>query len=122
MFINDNKIEANGKANRKFRGNGSLEFPKKSYKLIFLEEKKKFLDFPSKSEDWVIISNFADKTLIRNLLTYELSKLFEMKYTIRCKPIDIICNGQYQGNYIYLSKILIFLYQHKNQFLICIHL
>jgi len=104
-IINNNKIEASGKANRKFRGNGSLDFPKLSYKLKFLEEKKTFLNFPSKSKDWNLISNYGDKTLIRNLLSLEISRLFQMKYTINCKPIDVICNGAYLGNYIICEKV-----------------
>ena len=104
-IINNNKIEASGKANRKFRGNGSLFFPKQSYKLKFLEEKKNFLNFPSKSKNWNLISNYGDKTLIRNLLSLEISKLFEMEYTINCKPIDVICNGEYLGNYIICEKV-----------------
>ena len=28
-----------------------------------------------------------------------------MKYTIKCQPIDIICNGQYQGNYILCEQV-----------------
>ena len=28
-----------------------------------------------------------------------------MKYTVICKPIDIICNGEYLGNYIICEKI-----------------
>lgn len=102
-IINNNKIEASGKANRKFRGNGSIYFPKVPYKVKF-SEKQNFLNFPSKAKDWNLISNYADKTLIRNLLSLEISKLFEMTYTINCKPIDVICNGDYLGTYIICEK------------------
>ena len=104
-IINDNKIEISGTARRKYRGNGSLIFPKLSYSLKFTEEKKTFLDFPSKSKNWILISNYADKSLIRNLLSQEVSRLFGMKYTINCQPIDYICNGEYLGNYIICEKI-----------------
>ena len=104
-LINNNKIETSGKANRRKRGNISINFPKLSYRLKFLEEKKTFLNFPSKAKVWILISNYGDKTLIRNLLALEISRLFEMKFTVNCKPIDIMCNGEYLGNYIICEKI-----------------
>jgi hypothetical protein len=103
-IINNNKIEAEGKANRKFRGNGSSYYPKLSYKVKF-SEKKKILNFSSKSKKWNLISNYIDKSLIRNLLSYEISRLFEMNYTVDCKPIDVMCNGEYLGNFIICEKI-----------------
>ena len=103
-IINNNKIEISGKAKKKCRGNYSLSFPKKSYALKFIEEKKTFLNFPSKSKNWVLISNYADKTLIRNLLSQEMSRLVGMKYTLNCQPIDLIINGEYMGNYIICQK------------------
>ena len=104
-IINNNKIEASGKANRRFRGNISINFQKKSYRFKFLEEKKNFLNFPSKAKSWVLLANHGDKTLIRNLLALEISRLFEMKFTVNCKSIDFMCNGEYLGNYIICEKI-----------------
>ena len=103
-IINNNKIEAEGKANRKVRGNGSSYYPKLSYKVKF-SEKKIFLNFSTKSKKWNLISNYIDKTLIRNLLSYEISRLFEMNYTVNCKPIDVMCNGEYLGNFIICENI-----------------
>ena len=104
-IINNNKIEASGKANRRNRGNISINFEKLSYRLKFLEEKKTFLNFPSIAKSWILLANHGDKTLIRNLLALEISRLFEMRFTVNCKPIDIICNGEYLGNYIICEKI-----------------
>ena len=52
----------------------------------------------------MLISNYADKTLIRNLLSQEMSRLVGMKYTLNCQPIDLIINGEYMGNYIICQK------------------
>lgn len=104
-LINNNKIEEEGKVNRKYRGNGSLFNPKISYRLRFLDGKKTFLNFKSKSKDWVLISNYVDKALIRNLVSLEISRLFGMKYTVDCKLIDLITNGLYFGNYMICEKI-----------------
>ena len=52
-IINDNKIETCANTRRKFRGNGSMAFPKKSYNLKFTE-KKTFLNFPSKSKKCIL--------------------------------------------------------------------
>ena len=105
QIINNNKIEVKGKVNKRLRGNGSVYNPKVSYRLRFLEGKITFLNFHTKSKDWILIANYDDKTLIRNLISLEISRLFGMRFTVNCKPIDLICNGKYFGNYIICEKI-----------------
>ena len=53
----------------------------------------------------VLVSNFGDKNIIRKLVSYEISRIFEMEYTIDCDPIELMINGEYKGIYYLRSKI-----------------
>ena len=104
IFINNNKIKSAHKASIKLRGNSSLNTDKKSY-TINLEEKSKILDIPNKSKKFALVSNFYDKSLMRNILAYEISSFIKLKYTPSCTYVDLIINGYFQGNYILCEKI-----------------
>ena len=82
----------------RLRGHGSLTFPKLPYR-IKLYNKANLLGFPAKERNWVLINNYGDKTLMRNFLAFDLSRRFDMAYTPVGKSVDIILNGEYQGNY-----------------------
>lgn len=80
------------------RGNASWNFPKKPYKLKF-EFKHSILGSPSTDRKWTLINNYGDKTLMRNILAFEVSRRVGMTYTPFCTPVDVILNGEYQGCY-----------------------
>ena len=82
----------------RFRGNGSLGFDKKPYRIKW-DEKHRVLDSPAKAKKWTLINNYGDKTLMRNMLAFELSRRFGMPYTPFCTPVDVFLNGEYKGNY-----------------------
>ena len=97
-LINDNTIQIAAFGNFKLKGIPDLNKYKKSYYISF-DAMQKPLDFNSYSKIWSLVSNYGDKTLIRNLLSLEISKIFEMEYTIKCVPIDLMINGEYKGTY-----------------------
>lgn len=82
----------------RLRGNASVNFPKKPYRIKF-NEKHKVLDSPAKAKKWTLINNYGDKTLMRNLLAFELSRCLEMPYTPYGQSVDVLLNGEYKGNY-----------------------
>ena len=79
-------------------GNEKINLYKKNY-LINFDDKVSFLDFKTISRKWALISNYGDKTLIRNLVSFEISRIFHMNYTVNCVPIDLMVNGEYKGTY-----------------------
>ena len=97
-LINDNSIEIAIYGSFKIKGIPDLNKYKKSYDINF-NTKQKPLEFDTYSENWALVSNYGDKTLIRNLLSFEISKIFEMEYTVKCVPIDLMVNGEYEGTY-----------------------
>lgn len=80
------------------RGNASREFPKKPWRLKF-EKKQTVLDSPAKAKKWTLINNYGDKTLMRNILAFEVARMFDMEYVPFCRPVDVILNGEYKGCY-----------------------
>ena len=66
------KLLATEKTGVRGRGNASWNFPKKPYRLKF-DEKQQLLDAPAKAKKWTLINNYGDKTLMRNILAFELS-------------------------------------------------
>ncbi|MCD7971180.1 MAG: CotH kinase family protein [Candidatus Azobacteroides sp.] len=90
-FFNDS-LEIRG------RGNASWAFPKKPYRMK-LYNKSTLLDFPAKVKNWTLINNYGDKTLMRNLLAFDLSQRFDMPYTPAGRAVDVFLNGEYKGCY-----------------------
>lgn len=80
------------------RGNASWDFPKKPYRLKF-SEKQSPLGAPASAKKWTLISNYGDKTLMRNILAFEVSRRVGQSYTPFCHPVDLIINGEYRGCY-----------------------
>ena len=86
------------------RGNSSwLYMPKKSYKIEFIN-KQELLDMP-KDRDWTLISNYADKSLMRNFIAYQLSAKLQTYYTPRCEFVELYLNREYLGVYLLTETI-----------------
>ena len=95
----DGEIEIRG------RGNSSWGMPKKSYNL-FLPEKKQILDMaPGKA--WVLMANYADKSLMRNYIVYEFARDLGAAMSPKMRHIDLILNGEFIGNYVIGERIKI---------------
>ncbi len=54
--------------------------------------------------DWILTASYVDKSLCRDVLTYQLSR--EMGYyAVRTNYVEVVINGQYQGIYILSESI-----------------
>ena len=91
-------------SNIRGRGNASWDFPKKPYRIKFAE-KRRVLDAPSTDKSWTLINNYGDKTLMRNILAFEVSRRVGMAYTPFCQPVDVVMNGEYEGCYQLCDQI-----------------
>lgn len=86
------------------RGNASWQFPKKPYRLKF-DKKVKLLGAPAKAKKWTLINNYGDKSLLRNILAFEISRRVGLEYTPFCQPVDVVLNGEYRGCYQLCDQI-----------------
>ncbi len=79
------------------RGNTTWEMPKKPYRLK-LTTSTSLLGMPA-NKNWVLLANYSDKTMLRNDLTFELSRMVGLAWTPRSRFVDVQLNGRYQGVY-----------------------
>ena len=92
-----------GEMEIKGRGNSTWDMPKKPYK--FKLGKKAGLLGMNESKQWVLLANYADKSLVRNEVAFELSRRAGLAYTPAGKYVDVILNGKYIGNYELVEQI-----------------
>lgn len=82
----------------RLRGNASMQFDKKPYRIKF-DKKQRPLDAPAKAKKWTLINNYGDKTLIRNLVAWEICRKFPQIWTPYGRLVDVVVNGEYKGTY-----------------------
>ena len=86
------------------RGNSSwTDMPKKSYKIEF-QKKQALLGMP-KDKDWALIANYADKTLLKNYITYKLSSWLNAGYSPQCQFVELYLNQEYLGVYLVVETL-----------------
>ncbi|HTF95160.1 MAG TPA: CotH kinase family protein [Cellvibrio sp.] len=85
------------------RGNSTWGWPKKPYRLK-LTNSISLGGMPA-SKHWVLLANYADKTLMRNDITFMFSKSVGMEYTPRAQYVEVKLNGEYQGVYQLVEHI-----------------
>lgn len=85
-------------ATTRLRGNASMQFPKKPYRIKFAH-KQRPLNAAAKAKKWTLINNYGDKTLMRNIVAFHLSEVVGMPYTPFCRAVDVMLNGEYKGCY-----------------------
>ena len=87
------------------RGNASwLYFPKKPFRLKF-KSKQSPLGAPASAKKWTLISNYSDKSLMRNILAYKVSEIVGQAFTPFITPVDVIVNGEYRGCYQFCDQV-----------------
>lgn len=104
----DNNGEIDYKADDssiKGRGNSTWNLPKKPYTLK-LGGKSELLGMPS-SKRWVLLANWADRTLLRNVAAFEISRNTGLEWTPRGQFVELVLNGKHQGNYYLCEQISI---------------
>ncbi|MFT3903068.1 MAG: CotH kinase family protein [Niabella sp.] len=87
----------NSTARIKGRGNSTWGMPKKPYRLN-LDSKASLLGM-SADKDWALLANYLDKTLLRNITAFEISRIAGMSWTPHSISVDFYLNGVYQGVY-----------------------
>lgn len=105
-----------GRGQLALRGRSSLRYPKRSYNLHTVDaagdpRRVSLLGFP-KEWDWILYAPYPDKTLMRDVLAYELSNLMG-RYATRTKYVELFLNESgarlteesYLGVYVLEEKI-----------------
>lgn len=85
------------------RGNTTWYWPKKPY-LIKLDKKESVLGMP-KHKRWVLLANFLDRTLMRNLVSMKVASMTGLEWTPRCRPVELVLNGKHRGTYLLIEQV-----------------
>lgn len=87
----------------KGRGNSTWGMAKKPYK-IKLDKASSVMGMPSDKE-WVLLANYSDKTLLRNMLALELGKRLGLAWSPRTQIVEVNLNGADLGTYVLTEQI-----------------
>ena len=91
------------KCNVRGRGNTTWSWPKKPY-LVKLEQKTSLLGMPAHKR-WVLLANFMDRTLMRNLVSMKVASMTSLAWTPRCVPVEVVLNGKHIGSYLLIEQV-----------------
>jgi hypothetical protein len=108
IFMKDSLLFSS-KIGIEYRGAVSQMFyDKKSYGIELWDESnnglsKSILNMPSE-EDWILHGPYADKSLIRNVLAYQVSNSIG-RYAPKTQFVELEVNGDFKGLYVLMEKI-----------------
>lgn len=85
------------------RGNTTWSWPKKPY-LIKLDKKASVLGMP-KHKRWILLANFLDRTLMRNMVSMKVASMTGLAWTPHCVPVELVLNGQHKGSYLLIEQV-----------------
>jgi hypothetical protein len=97
-----------GKIGIEIRGESSQGFEKKSYTVETQDANGNnanvsLLGLPPEN-DWILYAPYTDKTLMRNVITYEWGRKLGM-YASRVRYVELVIDDDYRGVYVLLEKI-----------------
>ncbi len=79
------------------RGNSTWGLPKKPWK-VKLDGKATMFGM-STDKEWCLLANYTDKSLMRNNVAMEISRILGFAWTPRMIDVEVYLNGEYQGVY-----------------------
>jgi len=84
-------------------------FPKKPYGIELRDSSgtkdltASVLGLPAE-EDWVLNATYNDKTLLREVLTYDIYRRFSPVWATNTRYCEVVLNGRYEGIYILMER------------------
>lgn len=107
-YFSDSVYAYSGNIGIERRGSSSGSAPKKSYGFETWDSANNeidtgFLGLPAQS-DWILNANYYDKTLMRNVLAYQLFNNMG-HYAPKTRFCEVFLNDQYLGVYALMEKI-----------------
>ena len=100
MILFEDSVQIKGHGNTTWK-----RFPKKPYRLKF-KDGVSLLNEPA-DDSWVLLANYADKSMLRNDITFYLGSISALEYTPSSHFVELILNGDYQGTYQLTDKLKI---------------
>ena len=107
-YTSDAYNEHFGNIGIELRGSSSQTFPKKQWGIESRDNQGVRNDITvfnmAWDNDWVLQAPYSDKSLIRNVLAYDMG--WDLgHYAPRTKLVEVVLNGNYEGVYVFMEKI-----------------
>jgi len=97
-----------GRIGIEVRGQSSQNHPKKSYSIETRsrsgENRNVSLLGMPKDDDWVLIGNYEDLSLLRNFIVYSTARWLG-RYAPRTRLVEVGVNGSYEGVYLLAEQL-----------------
>jgi hypothetical protein len=87
----------------KGHGNSTWAMPKKPYNLK-LDSKEGLLGM-APAKKWILLANYADKSMLRNALASHISEIVGMAWTPDSRFVELYLNDAYKGTYQISEKV-----------------
>lgn len=108
VVLEDDVVDFSGLIGIEIRGSSSQMFPKKQFGLETRDESGEGIDVSvlglPEEEDWILYAPYSDKSLIRNVLIYDLARDIG-RYASRVNFAEVSINGNYNGLYVFMEKL-----------------
>lgn len=85
------------------RGNSTWGMPKKPYKLKLDTEAPLF--GMNSHREWAVLADYFDKTFLRNITAFEISRITEMSWTPSSVSFELYLNDAYKGVYAMTEQV-----------------
>lgn len=86
------------------RGYSSFKYMAKYGLKLEFEDKQELLGMP-RNRDWVLIADYADRTHLRNYISYKLAGWLGDDYTPRAQYVELYLNREYMGLYLLTESV-----------------
>jgi hypothetical protein len=107
-YLTDPYTNYDGRIEIEIRGSTSQQYPKKGYALetqdsLGANAQVAILGMPVEN-DWILYGPYPDKTMIRNVLTFDLARQMG-HYASNTRYCELTINGDYRGVYVMMERI-----------------
>lgn len=92
-----------GNAGIRLRGNSTMTFKKKPFRIKF--NKKQSLFGLEKNKSWVLLADYLDQSCIRNYTAMQIANAVYNGFSPTGTHVVVVINGQYQGLYLLCEQI-----------------
>ncbi len=94
----------------RYRGNGTLKYSKKAFKIKLDEKADLLLGASTVSDgaerDWILLAEYYDRSNLRNYYTFCVASMLDgLDYVTDCMFVEVYLNDEYQGIYLMCESI-----------------
>jgi hypothetical protein len=92
----------------RLRGNSTMGYDKKPYRLKF--DKKASMFGLGEAKSWVLLANYLDPTLLASTVAFELGNRFATRRTTKsfvnsATHVELFISGEYMGSYLFTEQV-----------------